>query len=86
MQELTTTQEHTESFSEDALFSHLLALFANAGDDLVEGLAGYLVTEDPTYLPEDSEIKMLIRVLGRDKLLRMILSHLFAPNTSFPKE
>jgi len=49
-----------------------------AVDDPVEGLAGYLVTEDPTYLPEDTEIKMMIRTLGRDRLLRLILARVLA--------
>lgn len=61
--------------SDDALLSHLLALLSETGDDPIEGLAGYLVTEDPTYLPEHPEVKALIRSVGRDKLLRMILSH-----------
>ncbi len=54
-------------------FARLLALLDAYDGDPLEGLAGYLVTEDPTYLPEHTEIKMLIRSMGRDELLRHIL-------------
>ena len=54
--------------------SLLLARLSSTHDDPIEGLAGYLVTEDPTYLSDDADIKLLARSFGRDKLLRMILS------------
>lgn len=68
----TDTAKHSIT-SDDALLSHLLALLTKSEEDPMEGLAGYLVTEDPTYLPEEPEVKAMIRSLGRDKLLRMIL-------------
>lgn len=61
--------------SDEERLAYLLSLLARVDDDPIEGLAGYLVTEDPTYLPEDAEIKVLARLMGRDKLLRLILSH-----------
>ncbi len=69
----TDTVKRCPDASDDALLFHLLTLLSNTGDDPIEGLAGYLVTEDPTYLPEQPEVKALIRSVGRDKLLRMIL-------------
>lgn len=60
--------------SEQAQFDHLLDLMLQDSQDPIEELAGYLVTEDPTYLPESPEAKALIRQIGRDKLLRMMLA------------
>lgn len=57
-----------------AQFSELLARLSQLHEDPIEGMAGYLVTEDPTYLPDDPHIKILIRSIGRDKLLRLILA------------
>ena len=62
-----------QSCTDDKCFARLLSLLKTYGEDPLEGLAGYLVTEDPTYLPDHSEIKMLIRSMGRDELLRHLL-------------
>ena len=59
--------------SDTELLMRLVDLLSQETEDPIEGLAGYLVTEDPTYLPDHAEIKMLVRLLGRDKLLRLIL-------------
>ncbi len=72
--------------SEQAQFDHLLDLMVSHSSDPIEELAGYLVTEDPTYLPEDTEAKTLIRQLGRDKLLRMMLSRILNAHTSADKQ
>lgn len=60
---------------EDERLSRLLTLLSTSEEDPVGGLAGYLVTEDPTYLPDNAEIKLLARSIGRDRLLRLILSY-----------
>ncbi len=64
--------------SDEQQFCHLLNLLVQHSQDPIEELAGYLVTEDPTYLPELPEAKALIRYIGRDKLLRMILSRVLS--------
>ena len=66
-------------------FSRLLMLLRKTEDAPVEGLAGYLVTEDPTYLPDNAEIKVLVRQIGRDKLLRMMLTLLLSSSESTPE-
>ena len=62
--------------AEQAQFDHLLDLMVTYSSDPIDELAGYLVTEDPTYLPESPEAKALIRQMGRDKLLRMMLARI----------
>ena len=36
-------------------------------------LAGYIVTEDPTYLPAEHHARGLARRVGRDKLLQVLI-------------
>ena len=62
--------------SDEAQFDHLIKLLLQSSHDPIEELSGYLVTEDPTYLPELPEAKALIRHIGRDKLLRMMLTRI----------
>ncbi len=77
-------QNLTDSVTADvqkAQFSELLSRLAQLHEDPIEGLAGYLVTEDPTYLPDDPHIKILIRSIGRDKLLRLILARVLCTSS-----
>lgn len=71
---LTESSDQASPASEEALMTRLLTLLKHQKDDPLEGLAGYLVTEDPTYLPDCAEIKALIRRIGRDRLLRLLLT------------
>ncbi len=48
-------------------------------------IAGYLIAEDPTYLPEDTETRALTRRIGRDRLLEALIeSYLEAHKDEFP--
>lgn len=42
--------------------------------DVIPSLSGYLVTEDPTYLPEDSTVRGTARRLGCDRMLSLLIS------------
>ncbi len=44
-----------------------------SGFDPVTQLAGYLIAEDPTLLPENPELRALCHHLGRDKLLETLI-------------
>ena len=74
MQDFQNSPDAATIHEQDSYFSELLSRLSQLKDDPIEGLAGYLVTEDPTYLPDDSDIKILIRMIGRDKLLRLIIA------------
>ncbi len=39
----------------------------------VTQLAGYLIAEDPTYLPEGTNARAIARRIGRDKLLETLI-------------
>ena len=73
LEQMNSSATGMNTLSGKDCFSRLLELLETYDGDPLEGLAGYLVTEDPTYLPEHTEIKMLIRSMGRDELLRYIL-------------
>ena len=57
-------------------FDALLDLLSIHSNNPTEELAGYLVTQDPTYLPEHAEARAIIRHMGRDQLLRIMISRL----------
>lgn len=41
--------------------------------DPVTQLSGFLITDDPTYLPEGTEARTLARRIGRDRLLETLI-------------
>ena len=58
-------------------------LSANGYNPVVQ-LTGYLMAEDPTYLPEDTDARAIARRITRDKLLETLielyLEHRTAPD------
>lgn len=47
------------------------------GYDPVRQIAGYIMTEDPTYIPDYNGARGQIRHLSRDELLRILIEHYF---------
>ena len=58
--------------SSDVLADLICAMKA-CGQDPVTQLTGYLITEDPTYLPECGRARALARYIGRDKLMERLI-------------
>lgn len=52
----------------------LLLLLDEQEDDPVSALSGYLISEDPTYLPETGNARALARCIGRDRILALLIS------------
>lgn len=52
----------------------LLLLLDEQEDDPVSALSGYLISEDPTYLPEMGNARALARCIGRDRILALLIS------------
>ena len=59
--------------SSDVLADLICAMKA-CGQDPITQLTGYLVTEDPTYLPECGRARALARHIGRDKLMELLIA------------
>ena len=64
--------DDAEVDSKQAL-DELLRIMCEGEMDPVVQLAGYFVTEDPTYLPAEHHARGLARRVGRDKLLKALI-------------
>ena len=51
----------------------LIRAMEASGQNPVTQLTGYLITEDPTYLPECCHARALARSIGRDKLMELLI-------------
>lgn len=51
----------------------LIRIIRECGMDPVTQLAGYLVTDDPTYLPDSAHARAIANHVGRDKLLEALI-------------
>ena len=47
------------------------------GYDPVRQIAGYILSEDPTYIPDYKGARGMIRHLNRDELLRVFIEYYF---------
>ncbi len=61
----------------EALDAIVDSLFRGGYDPVVQ-LASYLIANDPTFLPNDTEARSLAYPVGRDKLLEALLNHYLA--------
>ena len=62
----------------EASLSELISIIEACGQDPVTQLSGYLITEDPIYLPEGTNARgasarAIARRVGRDKLLETLI-------------
>ena len=68
----TSACDETDVDGKQAL-DELLRIMREGETDPVAQLAGYFVTEDPTYLPAEHHARGLARRVGRDKLLKALI-------------
>ena len=61
-----------DSTASDTLTA-LVQIIRNCGMDPVTQLAGYLMTDDPLYLPDSGHARLLADRIGRDKLLKTLI-------------
>lgn len=54
--------------------AELLCLLRNEGIDAIPALSGYLITDDPTFLPEDGNARSVARRVGRDRMLAQLIA------------
>ena len=47
------------------------------GYDPVRQIAGYILSEDPTYIPDHKGARGMIRHLSRDEILKILIEHYF---------
>ena len=51
------------------------------GYDPVRQIAGYILSEDPTYIPDYKGARGMIRHLSRDEMLKIFIEFYFERNT-----
>ncbi len=56
-----------------AALSLLMHILSETQTDPVAQLSGFLMSDDPGYLPEDTEARALVRRVGRDRLLETLI-------------
>ena len=87
-----TTSESTPPCSCcEASLTELISIIRDCGQDPVTQLAGYLITEDPTYLPEAANksgvtARAIARRVGRDKLLTTLIELYLSSCSATPSE
>lgn len=55
-------------------FATITRSLEEAGYDPVTQLTTYLIADDPTFLPEETEARAIAHHVGRDKLLEALLA------------
>ena len=56
-----------------AILSSVYQALQEKGYNPINQLVGYIITEDPTYLPEGTNARAIARRVGRDKLLTTLI-------------
>ena len=75
----------------EASLTELISIIRDSGQNPVTQLSGYLITEDPTYLPEAANAsgitaRSIARRVGRDKLLTTLIELYLSSCPAAPSE
>ena len=75
----------------EASLTELISIIRDCGQDPVTQLSGYIITEDPTYLPEAANesgvtARAIARRVGRDKLLTTLIELYLSSCSATPSE
>lgn len=60
------------------ILSSVYSALKEKGYDPIAQIAGYLITEDPTYITNHKQARALIRKVDRDVLIRDLISTFLA--------
>lgn len=66
-----------DTLSPDEALHLLYALIKEKGMDPIAQLSGFVITEEPTYIPNYKDARTLASKIGRDKLLFALLENFF---------
>lgn len=66
----------------EILLARLLEQVADTEIGPVAALSGYILSDDPAYLPEDSSARTLARRLGRDRMLALLIDSFTRTHTT----
>ncbi len=66
----------------DFLLKNIYIALCEQGYDPAKQLAGYILSEDPVYIPNHKNARGLIRSIDRDELIHAIIEYYFENNFS----
>ena len=72
-----TSVSQTSMLSAEDSLRELYALITEKGMDPVAHISGYIITEEPTYIPDYKNARAIADRIGRDKLLFALLENFF---------
>ena len=71
---VANTCDEEVAYDPTEAFATITRSLEDAGYDPVTQLTAYLIADDPTYLPEETDARTIARHVGRDKLLEALLA------------
>ncbi len=71
---VSDTSAEDLSYEASEAFAAITRSLADAGYDPITQLTTYLIADDPTFLPEETDARAIARRIGRDKLLEALLA------------
>lgn len=73
----TSVSQVSAAPSPSEALRELCALISERGMDPIAQLSGYIITEEPTYIPDYKNARAIADRVGRDKLLFALLENFF---------
>lgn len=73
----TSASKIEDALSPDEALHRLYDLIKEKGMDPIAQLSGFVITEEPTYIPNYKDARTLAAKVGRDKLLFALLENFF---------
>ena len=70
-------QKTTDNAELEAMLEHIYNALCEKGYSPSRQLAGYILSEDPVYIPDWKNARGLIRHIDRDELIQLIIDYYF---------
>ena len=70
-------QDNNKKIDTSEILRTVYGAIRERGYDPVRQIAGYILSEDPTYIPDHNGARGLIRHVDRDALLRLLIEYYF---------
>ena len=77
-------QKSTTKKELEEMLAQIYVALCEKGYSPSSQIAGYILSEDPVYIPDWNNARGIIRHIDRDELLNLLIEHYF--NTKFNKE
>ena len=75
--EVDTMSQKNQNLTADEILRIVYDAIKVKGYDPARQIAGYIISEDPTYIPDYNNARGLIRHINRDDLLKLLIEFYF---------